>query len=214
MKHYKNVDFLKNHFEEMINFIEEHPEKEDLWQTVFAYILGNGELEQNIVNSILKNIYSPKIKQKMDLATNKGIFGQAYRQGRDEATAIWKEKLQNTENELAEERIKTENERIKAEKALIEAENTRIFLSLLYGWHKKADATLIANIASIPLKETQLWIAAFEYIQASRSLRDDKKVLTPKQWVKLLEKRKTKCATLSEAQVTRLLKLLDEPIGS
>ncbi|MEO0041003.1 MAG: hypothetical protein RL329_451 [Bacteroidota bacterium] len=202
MKHYQNVDFLKKHFEEMIRFIEEHPEKEDLWQTIFAYILGNGELEQDVVNSILKNIHSPKIKQKMDLATNKGIFGQAYRQGRDEATAIWKEKLQNTENELTEAKVKAEN-------AQVEAEKTRIFLSLLYGWHKKADITLIADIASIPLKETQLWIASFEYIKANR---DTQKVLTPKQWVKLLEKKKTKKVALSEAQVAQLLELLDKSV--
>jgi hypothetical protein len=220
MKHYKNLDFLKNHFEEMINFVEEHPEKEDLWQTIFAYILGNGELEQDVVNSILKNIHSPKMKQKMDLATNKGIFGQAYRQGRAEEAVVWKEKLQHTENELAEERIKTENERIKAENerikaenALIEAENTRIFLSLLYGWHKKADAAFIAAIARIPSKEAELWVTSFEYVKATRSLRDDKKLLTPKQWVKLLEKKKTKYVILSEAQVTRLLELLDEPVG-
>jgi hypothetical protein len=212
MKHYKNLPFLTTHFEEMINFIEEHPEKEDLWQTIFAYILGNGELEQDVINSILKNIHSSKIKQKMDLATNKGIFGQAYRQGRAEEAAVWKEKLQNTENELAEERIKAENERIKAEKALIEAENTRIFLSLLYGWHKKADAAFIAGIARIPSKEAELWIASFECVKTNRSLRDDKKVLTPKQWVKLLEKKKTRYAALSEAQVTRLLELLDEPV--
>jgi hypothetical protein len=224
MKYYKNLTFLNLHFEEMINFIEEHPEKEDLWQTIFAYILGNGELEQDVIHSILKNIHSPKIKQKMDLATNKGIFGQAYRQGRAEEAAVWKEKLQNTENELAETRskaendvaearIKAENAQMEAEKAKMEAENTRIFLSLLYGWHKKADATLIADIASIPLKETQLWITSFEYIKANRSLRDDKKVLTPKQWVKLLEKKKTKYVALSEIQVTRLLELLDKPVA-
>ena len=140
MKHYKNLPFLKAHFEEMIDFIEEHPEKDDLWQTIFAYILGNGELEQDVVNSILKNINSSKIQQKMDLATNKGIFGQAYRQGRDEATAIWKEKLQTelaeervkTENALIEaekERVKAENERVKAENALIESENARVFFN-------------------------------------------------------------------------------------
>jgi hypothetical protein len=206
MKHYKNVAFLKNHFEEMINFIEEHPEKEDLWQTIFAYILGNGELEQDVVNSILKNIHSPKIKQKMDLATNKGIFGQAYRQGRDEEAAKaqiiiseWKEKFQNTEHELAQTKI--------------EAEATRIFLTLLHGWHKQADPVLLADIALIPLKETLLWITSFEYIKANRSLRDDKKVLSSKEWVKLLEKKKTKYIALSEAQVTRLLELLDKPVG-
>jgi Putative transposase, YhgA-like len=210
MKHYKNVDFLKNHFEEMIHFIEEHPEKEDLWQTIFAYILGNGELEQDVINSILKNIHSPKIKQKMDLATNKGIFGQAYRQGRDEEAAKWKEKLQNTENELAEAKIKAENAQNEAENAKIEAENTRIFLSLLYGWHKQADLTLIADIASISLKEAQLWIASFDYIKSNQVTQ---KVLSPKQWVKLLEKKKTKYFALSEAQVTRLLELLGKSVG-
>jgi predicted transposase/invertase (TIGR01784 family) len=203
MKHYKNVDFLKNHFEEMIHFIEEHPEKEDLWQTIFAYILGNGELQQDVVNSILKNIHSPKIKQKMDLATNKGIFGQAYRQGRAEEAAKaqiiiseWKEKFQNTENELAQTKL--------------EAEATRIFLTLLHGWHKQADTGLLADIALIPLKEAQLWIASFEYIKANLA---EQKELAPKQWVKLLEKKKTKYVVLSEAQVSRLLELLDKSVG-
>ena len=54
---------------------------------------------------------------------------------------------------------------------------------MLHGWHKQADPVLLADIASIPLKETQLWIASFEYIKANRSLRDDKKVLTPKPWI-------------------------------
>ncbi|MEN9610522.1 MAG: hypothetical protein RLZZ628_1336 [Bacteroidota bacterium] len=146
----------------------------------------------------------------MDLATNKGIFGQAYRQGRDEEAAKWKEKLQNTENELAEARVRAENAQNEAENAKIEAENTRIFLSLLYGWHKQADLTLIADIASISLKEAQLWIASFDYIKSNRVTQ---KMLTPKQWVKLLEKKKTKYFALSETQVTRLLELLDKSVG-
>ncbi|MEY4937140.1 MAG: hypothetical protein RIS64_3499 [Bacteroidota bacterium] len=184
MKHYKNMNFLNHHFEEIVNFIEEHPEKEDLWQTVFTYILGNGELELDIVTNILKNIHSPKIRQKMNLATNKGIFGQAYRQGRDETIVIWKSKLENTQNELIEARIEAENAKtiaenakiaaaenakiaaenakiaaenakIEAENAKIQAENRRIFLTLLHGWHRQADLQFIADIACISLKETK-----------------------------------------------------------
>jgi predicted transposase/invertase (TIGR01784 family) len=238
MKHYKNLDFLNHHFEEIVKFIEEYPEKEDLWRTVFAYILGNGELDLDIVTNILKNIHSPKIRQKMDLATNKGIFGQAYRQGRDEATAKanvilskWQAKLQETENKLmiaetiaenaqslaenakidAENaKIDAENARIEAaQNARIEAEKTRVFLSLLHGWHRQADHQLIADIASISLKETQLWIASFEYIKTNRAIQT---TIAPKQWCKLLEKKKTKYAPLSEAQVTRLLELLDKSV--
>jgi Putative transposase, YhgA-like len=222
MKHYQNASFLSNHFEEMINFVEEHPEKEDLWQTVFAYILGNGELEYDVVNSILKNIHSPKMKQKMDLATNKGIFGQAYRQGRAEEAIVWQTKLQNTEKELAEERIKREKElaeerierekeRIEREKAFMETQKLRTFLSLLHGWHKNADPSLISEIALIPLQETQLWIAAFEYVQTHRATKIG---LSSKQWVKRLEKKKIKCMILSETQVSRLLELLDKPVDS
>jgi predicted transposase/invertase (TIGR01784 family) len=218
MKHYKNLDFLNHHFEEIVKFIEEHPEKEDLWRTVFAYILGNGELDLDIVTNILKNIHSPKLREQMNLATNKGIFGQAYRQGRDEEAAKakivlseWKAKLHETENKLMIAETIAENIKKAADENLeqvrIEAEKTRIFLSLLHGWHKQADTSLIADIANISLKDSQLWIASFEYIQTNRVAQKD---LTPKQWCKLLEKKKTKYAPLSENQVTRLLELLDK----
>jgi hypothetical protein len=231
MKHYKNLDFLNHHFEEIVKFIEEHPEKEDLWRTVFAYILGNGELDLDIVTNILKNIHSPKLREQMNLATNKGIFGQAYRQGRDEEAAKskiviseWKAKLHETENELmiaktiaenakiAAENAKiaaAENARIETENAQIEAEKRRVFLSLLHGWHRQAERSLIADIANISLKDSQLWIDSFEYIKANRIAQQE---LTPKQWCKLLEKKKTKYAPLSENQVTRLLELLDKPV--
>jgi hypothetical protein len=131
MKHYKNLDFLNHHFEEIVKFIEEHPEKEDLWRTVFAYILGNGELDLDIVTNILKNIHSPKLREQMNLATNKGIFGQAYRQGRDEEAAKskiviseWKAKLHETENELMIAKTIAENAKIAAENAkIVAAEN-------------------------------------------------------------------------------------------
>jgi hypothetical protein len=229
MKHYKNLDFLNHHFEEIVKFIEEHPEKEDLWRTVFAYILGNGELGLDVVTNILKNIHSPKIRAKMDLATNKGIFGQAYRQGRDEAAAKakiilseWQAKLHETENKLmiaetiaenakiaAENaKIAAENMRIEAvENARIEAENSRIFLSLLHGWHKQAAPQLIADIANISLQDTQLWIASFDYIKSNRAAQI---AATPKQWCKLLEKKKSKFFPLLEHHVTRLLELLDK----
>jgi hypothetical protein len=217
---YKNMNFLNHHFEEIVNFIEEHPEKEDLWQTIFTYILGNGELELDIVTNILKNIHSPKIRQKMDLATNKGIFGQAYRQGRDETIAIWKSKLENTQNELIEARIAAENAKTTAENAKMaaenakiaaaeNAENTRIFLTLLHGWYRQADLQFIADIACIALKEAKLWIASFDYIKSNRVIQ---KEIAPSQWVKLLEKKKTKYVVLSEAQITRLLELLDKTV--
>ncbi|MEN9612724.1 MAG: hypothetical protein RLZZ628_3538 [Bacteroidota bacterium] len=174
----------------------------------------------------------------MNLATNKGIFGEAYRKGRDEATEIWKSKLQNTQNELIEARIEAENAkttaenakiaaenakiaaenakaaaaenaRIEAENMRIEAENTRIFLTLLHGWHRQADLQLISDIACISLKETKLWITSFDYIKSNRVIQ---KELVPNQWVKLLEKKKTKYAVLSESQITRLLALLDKTV--
>jgi hypothetical protein len=231
MKHYKNVDFLNHHFEEIVQFIEEHPEKEDLWQTVFTYILGNGELGLDVVTNILKNIHSPKVRQKMNLATNKGIFGEAYRQGRAEEAIIWKTKLQNTQNELIEARIEAENAKTAAENAKIAAENAkmaaenarieaailarieaemnRVFLSLLHGWNRQAPPQLIADIADIPLKEAELWMNSFNYIKTNRHTQ---KELPVKEWCKLLAKKKSKFFPLLEHQVTRLLELLDKTV--
>jgi GAF domain-containing protein len=67
----------------------------------------------------------------MNLATNKGIFGQAYRQGRDEEAAKskiviseWKAKRQETENELMIAKTIAENAKIAAENAkIVAAEN-------------------------------------------------------------------------------------------
>jgi hypothetical protein len=245
--------FLNHHFEEIVQFIEEHPEKEDLWQTVFTYILGNGELGLDVVTNILKNIHSPKVRQKMNLATNKGIFGEAYRQGRAEEAIIWKTKLQNTQNELIEARIEAENAKtaaenakiaaenakaevlekarveterakietekakIEAEKARIEAailarieaETNRVFLSLLHGWNRQAPPQLIADIADISLKETELWMASFNYIKTNRNAQ---KELAAKEWCKLLAKKKAKFFPLLEHQVTRLLEFLDKTV--
>jgi hypothetical protein len=207
-----------------VQFIEEHPEKEDLWQTVFTYILGNGELGLDVVTNILKNIHSPKVRQKMNLATNKGIFGEAYRQGRAEEAIIWKTKLQNTQNELIEARIEAENAKTAAENAKIaaetarieaailariEAEMNRVFLSLLHGWNRQAPPQLIADIAGIPLKETELWMNSFNYIKMNRHTQ---KELPVKEWCKLLAKKKAKFFPLLEHQVTRLLEFLDKTV--
>jgi hypothetical protein len=80
---------------------------------------------------------------------------------------------------------------------------------LFHGWHRQAERSLIADIANISLKDSQLWIDSFEYIKANRIAQ---KELTPKQWCKLLEKKRTKYAPLSENQVTRLLELLDKHV--
>jgi hypothetical protein len=144
----------------------------------------------------------------MDLATNKGIFGQAYRQGRADAAAIWKPKIQKAENELIELRAKIKNSKIEAINPFMEAEEKkRIFFIMLYGWYQQVDIQLVADIALISLEETQLW---FEYLKLNF---DSQKGFTSEQLVELLKKDKTKDVTLSEAQVTQTLKLLNKSLG-
>ena len=103
MKHVRNKQFLKQHFEKIFLFLQEHPEKIDLRDQLIAYILGQSDISAQDLEELLTNIFSPVLKQDIMINGN-GFIAVAARQAKAEAMVELKE--------AAALAVKADNERL------------------------------------------------------------------------------------------------------
>ena len=63
MKHVKNKKFLKRHFQDIFLFLQNHPDKTDLQSQIVTYLVGESKMSPDEMEDLLKNIFSPVLKQ-------------------------------------------------------------------------------------------------------------------------------------------------------
>ncbi len=150
MKYVRNKDFLRQHFEEIFQFLEKHPQKIELRDQLIAYLLGNSDISAQDLEDMLKNIFSPII-QKEVMITGTGFIAAAAREADTKA--------RNEERLIAQRAINA------AVKAAEKAQLLKARLVTIRCWHKNIAPDAIADIAELPLKDVDTLIAAFEKVK-------------------------------------------------
>jgi hypothetical protein len=79
MKNVRNKKFLKQHFEDIFVFLQQHPDKTDLRDQLIAYLLGYSDMKAKDLEELLANIFSPVLKQEI-MISGKGFLAVAARE--------------------------------------------------------------------------------------------------------------------------------------
>jgi Putative transposase, YhgA-like len=181
MKNVRNKKFLKQHFEEIFLFLQQHPDKTDLRDQLIAYLLGYSDINAKDLEELLANIFSPVLKQEI-MMSGTGFLAVAAR----EAAAKTRKEAQ----------IEIDSLKREAKKAR-EAVQFKTRLTIMHGWHRNAPLDLIADMADASLNEVRQLIARFEKVKNYCQTH-------PEPDVKIL----TQLSSLNEAELKKLLTLL------
>jgi hypothetical protein len=182
MKNVRNKKFLKQHFEEIFLFLQQHPDKTDLRDQLIAYLLGYSDINAKDLEELLANIFSPVLKQEIMMSGN-GFLAVA---AREAAAKARKEVRKEAQKEIDSLKIATK-------KAL----EVKTRLTVMHGWHRGAPLDLIADMADASLNEVRQLIARFEKVKNYCQTH-------PEPDVKII----TQLSGLNEAELKKLLTLL------
>ncbi len=157
MRYVRNKEFLKQHFEEIFLFLQQHPEKIDLRDQLIAYLLGQSDLTVEDLEELLNNIFSPVLKQEIMISGN-GFLAVAAR----EAAAKAREEAQ-IEAQIATKKA-VEKAVEKTEKKAQLLSNT---LTVLRSWHKGVAIDFIAEIVDLPYNKITKLFSAFDKVKSN-----------------------------------------------
>ena len=172
MKHVKNKRFLKQHFEKIFLFLQEHPDKTTLRDQLIAYLLGHSGISAQDLEELLANIFSPVLKQEIMLSGN-GFIAVAAREAAKEAKAGAKKAADKAAEKAAKKaQLEIEKAREEIAKTRLDAEKTRLDalqlktrLTVLHGWNRDASLDLIADMADLSPNEVRQLITSFEKVK-------------------------------------------------
>ena len=135
MKNVRNKEFLKSHFEDIFVFLQEHPDKVDLRKQLVAYIVGHSKFSPEEIQELIKNIFSPVLKQEV-MEVEEGFIAIAYKEAKANAEA-------------------------KAEVAL----QFQRRLTVMLGWNSGTSLDMITNMASLTQNEVRRLITVFDKVK-------------------------------------------------
>jgi hypothetical protein len=207
MKYVRNKTFLKEHFDEIFLFLQQHPEKIDLRDQLVTYLLGHSKFSAQELEELLLNIFSPTLKQEV-MNTGNGFIAAAYKEAYNEATEKLKKAAERKAEKVAKAtklliekaRNDAEKARVDAEKARIDAEKAQIFnthATVMRSWYKGIATQEIVEIVALSESEVTTLIASFEVVKKAYASNpaSDVEALKP-------------ISTMDEAELKTLLALL------
>jgi hypothetical protein len=151
MKHVRNKEFLKQHFEDIFLFLEKHPQRIDLRDQLIAYLLGNSDISAQDLEDMLKNIFSPIIHKEVML-TGTGFIATAARE-----VEI---KVRKEEKILAQRAVEKAVEKALAKERLLSSRNV-----IIQGWLKNMPSDTIYDFVQLSRKDVDSLIDALEKIK-------------------------------------------------
>jgi hypothetical protein len=155
MRYVRNKKFLKQHFEEIFLFLQQHPEKTELRDQLITYLLGQSDLSVEDLEDLLNNIFSPVLKQEVMVSGN-GFIAVAARDAYNKA------KIELRDQVKAEVKAEVEAEaKAKAEIVVLNAKN----MSVMYGWHAGVSVDQVSKTVNLPSDKVKQLFKAFEEVK-------------------------------------------------
>ena len=156
MKHVRNKDFLKQHFEDIFLFLEKHPQRIDLRDQLIAYLLGNSDISAQDLEDMLKNIFSPII-QKEVMYSGTGFIAAA---AREVEIKVRKEEQLIAQRAVEKAELAAKQAAEKEKERLLSARNV-----IIQGWLKNMPSDTIYNFVQLPRKDMDMLIDALEKVK-------------------------------------------------
>jgi hypothetical protein len=181
MRHVHNKKFLMAHFEEIFVFLEQHPDRVNMRNQMIAYLLSASNLTAQELENLLKNIFSPVLKQEV-MIKGTGFIAVAAR-----------EAAEKTEKRVREEEQKA------AEKAQLAALQLKVRTLMMRSWKAGLPIQVIETITELKKEEVETLIAAFE---RGKAYFDAKERVSVKKMMEV--------SGLAEEEVAILMKILKE----